>query len=254
MSWETPSWPSEQNDCLNNLNERLVVVENTAGGVGPTGPQGPVGATGPTGPSGAQGATGSTGSVGATGPTGASGPTGSTGATGATGPTGPTGPTGATGPAGWNIADVTLDTTFVVTNAGLTNVPSFSFEALANKSYHVKVTGAFAANNATGDIVANLVASVASFGTVTSWSRGVIKNASGTITVRAATAFTGTQSAHGALVVNNGDGNGFIVELEYFFFCSQNATVSFQIGVGTPSSGRTATIFGGARFQVESVN
>lgn len=119
------------------------------GATGPAGPAGPTGATGAQGPAGATGAQGAqgiqgpkgdkgdqgdTGLTGATGPQGETGPQGPqgeqgpqglTGATGATGATGPQGPAGsnATVTAGTGISVnsgvVSLNTTFLTTNAYL---------------------------------------------------------------------------------------------------------------------------------------
>ncbi len=106
----------------------------TSGITGLTGPQGPtgnVGSTGPTGQAGSNGSTGPTGqngSTGGTGPTGptnpSTGPTGFTGTTGPTGPTGrvgPTGMTGTTGPTGATAADITANSTTLLTNLTTSN-------------------------------------------------------------------------------------------------------------------------------------
>jgi collagen type VII alpha len=86
-----------RNTYTNDVQARIVQVDDIryfgnvqlTGGV--VGAPGAPGATGATGSAGATGDTGPTGETGATGPTGDTGPTGATGATGDVGPTGPAG-------------------------------------------------------------------------------------------------------------------------------------------------------------------
>jgi hypothetical protein len=147
----------------------------------------------------------------------------------------------------WDV-DLTLAADFEVSNAGLTDVTGMSFTVGANEAWYVELIYANSANNTTGDIIQDLVATVATFTTTTCFTQGVIYGATGTLTTRAATAFSSTTSAQGSLVVNNGDGVIRNVRLYYNFTTTAAATIKLQQGHAA-GAGRTSTIYAGAKLR-----
>lgn len=153
---------------------------------------------------------------------------------------------------GWSYVK-TLASDFTVTNAGLTDVTGMSFSVNSGESWFVEIDYACSANNTTGDIIQDLVAAGATFTTTANNAEGVHYSSSAVLTNRAPAAFSSTTSAQGSLVVNEGDNVIRVCRMIYEFTCSAGTTIKLQIGVGTPSGGRTATIYANARMMARRI-
>ncbi len=143
----------------------------------------------------------------------------------------------------WDFA-IKLSSDFVVTNSLLVDVTGFSFAATNGDTWLIQIYGSTTANNTTGDITSELV-TTGSWLSGSSFYRATYYNGTGVLTNAAANPAGGTTALTGGLVINNGDG----VVRSYFFeaqvVMSASGNIKFQIGNGSPASGRTSTLKAG---------
>lgn len=147
----------------------------------------------------------------------------------------------------------TLASAFTVTNAGLTDVTSFSFTANAGETWEVTVNGGVSGNNTTGDIACDLV-TTGTWATAQSYDQGVLYGGTGTLTNRTPTAAASTTTMAGVLTVNNGDGLVRPLQMTYRFVVTGTGTVKFQCGNAAAAAGRTSTLGAGAIMLGRRIN
>lgn len=156
---------------------------------------------------------------------------------------------GVTAPSKWNNPiELVLAADHQVTNSLPTDVTGMSFAVAAGETWRVDVDWACDGSSTTGDAALAVTAVAATFTTTCSSSTGSLYSATAVLTNRAPTAFTSTTSAHGNLVVNNGDNVVRTGRLTYLFNSTAATTVKLQFGQGTATAATTATLRRGTRL------